>query len=324
MIIKSFEINKVKFSKFKSILLYGLNKGFKEEVIKTNISLDFSGEIIRYEESEVLENKDSIIESFINGSLFAEVKMMIVSRCSNKILSFIEEFLERDISNVQIVINSENLDKKSKLRALFEKDKKLACIPFYEDNNQSLNIFAIKFIKEKNIKISQETINLIVERARGDRSNLYNELRKLEALSLTRNKITQEDIFNLTNLAEDYGIFELVDNYLAKNKMKVSKILNENNFVNDDCILILRTLLNRSKRLLKLKNIQKERGNIDEVISSYKPSIFWKEKDLVKQQIKNWSEEEIKKKIYQISNLEILTKKNTPSINLVSDLISSY
>ena len=324
MIIKSFEINKVKFSNFKSILLHGLNKGFKEEVIKSNISKGFSGEILRYEESEVLDNKDIILESFINGSLFGEMKLIIISRSSNKILSFIEEFLERDISNVQIVINSENLDKKSKLRGLFEKDKKLACIPFYEDNNQNLNIFAIKFIKEKNIKISQEATNLIVERARGDRGNLNNELQKLEALHLTRKKITQEDIFNLTNLAEDYGIFELVDNYLAKNKIKVSKILNENNFVNDDCILILRTLLNRSKRLLKLKNIQKEKDNIDEVISSYKPSIFWKEKDLVKQQIKNWSEKEIREKIYQISNLEILTKKNISPVNVVSDLISNY
>ncbi len=324
MIIKSFEVNKVKFSNFKSILLYGLNKGFKEDVIKSSILLGFSGEILRYEESEVLDNKDTILEGFINGSLFCEMKLMIISRSSNKILNFIQEFLERDISNVQIVINSENLDKKSKLRNLFEKDKKLACVPFYEDNNQSLYNFAIKFIKDKNIKISQESINLIVERARGDRSNLNNELLKLEALSLTRKKITQEDIFNLTNLAEDYGIFELVDNYLAKNKIKVSKILNENNFVNDDCILILRTLLNRSKRLLKLKNIQKEKDNIDEVISSYKPTIFWKEKDLVKQQIKNWSEKEIKEKIYQISNLEILTKRNTSSINLVSDLISNY
>ena len=324
MIIKSFELNKVKFSNFKSILLYGLNKGFKEEVIKTNISFGFAGEILRYEESEVLENKDTILEGLINGSLFDEMKLMIISRSSNKILDFIEEFLKRNLSNIQVVINSENLDKKSRLRALFEKDKKLACIPFYEDNNQSLNIFAINFIKEKNIKISQETINLIVERARGDRGNLKNELQKLETLSLTRKKINQEDIFNLTNLSEDYGIFELVDNYLAKNKIKVSKILNENNFVNDDCILILRTLLNRSKRLLKLKNIQKEKDNIDEVISSYKPTIFWKEKDLVKQQIQSWSEKEIKEKIYQISNLEILTKKNTPSINLVSDLISNY
>ena len=324
MIIKSFEVNKVKFSNFKSILLYGLNKGFKEEVMKSNISSDFSGEILRYEESEVLDNKDTILEGLINGSLFDEMKLIIISRSSNKILDFIEEFLEREISNAQIVINSENLDKKSKLRGLFEKDKKLVCIPFYEDNNQSLNNFAINFIREKNIKISQETVNLIVERVRGDRGNLNNELQKLEALSQTRKKITQEDIFNLTNLSEDYGIFELVDNYLAKNKIKVSKILNENNFVNDDCILILRTLLNRSKRLLKLKNIQKEKDNIDEVISSYKPSIFWKEKDLVKQQIKNWSEKEIKEKIYQISNLEILTKKNTSSINIVSDLISNY
>ena len=324
MIIKSFEVNKTRFSNFKSILLYGLNKGFKEEVIKTNISLGFTGEILRYEESEVLENKDNILEGFINGSLFSEMKMVIISRSSNKILSFIEDFLERNISNLQIIINSENLDKKSKLRTLFEKDKKLACIPFYEDNNQSLNIFAIKFIKEKNIKISQESINLIVERARGDRGNLNNELQKLEALALKRKKITQEDIFHLTKLSEDYGIFDLVDNYLAKNNVKVSKILNENNFVNDDSILILRTLLSRSKRLLKLKNIQKQKDNIDEVISSYKPSIFWKEKDLVKQQIKNWSEKEIKEKIFQISNLEILTKKNTPSINLVSDLISNY
>ena len=243
MIIKSFEVNKVKFSNFKSILLYGLNKGFKEEVIKSFILLGFSGEILRYEESEVLENKDTILEGFLNGSLFGEMKIMIISRSSNKIINFIEDFLDRDISGVQIIINSENLDKKSKLRTLFEKEKKLACIPFYEENNKSLNIFALKFIKERNIKISQETINLIVERAAGDRGNLNNELQKLENLSLTRAKITQEDVFKLTNLAEDYGIFELVDNYLAKNRIKVSKILNENSFVNDDCILILNLLI---------------------------------------------------------------------------------
>ena len=324
MIIKSFEVNKTKLSKFKLILLYGINKGFKEEVLRSFILKDFSGKISHYDEEELLEKKEALIEGFLSGSLFDEKKILIISRCSYKINSFVEDFLDRDISGIQIILNSDNLDKKSKLRTLFEKDKKLACVPFYEDNNQNLNIFAIKFIKEKNIKISQETINLIVERARGDRGNLNNELQKLEALSLTRKKITQEDVFNLTNLAQDYGIFELVDNYLAKNKIKVSKIINENNFVNDDCILILRTLLNRSKRLLKLKNILKEKNNLDEVISSYKPLIFWKEKDLVKQQIKSWSEKEIKEKIYQISNLEILTKKNTSSINLVSDLISNY
>ena len=122
--------------------LLGSNGAGKSTTL--NILLGFFGEILRYEESEVLDNKETILEGFINRSLFDDKKLMIISRSSNKILNFMEEFLERDISNVQIVINSENLDKKSKLRALYEKDKKLACVPFYEDNNHSLNILAIK------------------------------------------------------------------------------------------------------------------------------------------------------------------------------------
>ena len=86
MIIKSFEVNRIKFFKFKSILLYGVNKGFKEEVINSNISSSFSGEILRYQETEVLDNKDTILEGLINGSLFDEMKLMIISRSSNKIL----------------------------------------------------------------------------------------------------------------------------------------------------------------------------------------------------------------------------------------------
>lgn len=324
MIIKPFELRNFEFSDFKAILLFGSNRGYKNQVTDTHLLTNFKGEISRYEEGEILENNNTVLESLINGSLFNEAKILIISRVSNKIYDFIEEFLERDISSTQIILDAEHLDRRLKLRSLFEKKKDLACIPFYEDNNQSLNVLASKILREKNLKISQEALNLIIDRSRGDRSNLYNEIHKLEVLSLTRKKITNKDIFNITNLAEDYSIFELVDNYLAKNKSKVSKILNENNFLDDDCILILRTLLSRSKRLLKLKNVQKENSNIDEIISTYKPVIFWKEKDLVKKQIKSWSEKEIKEKIYQISNLEILTKKNISSINLVSDLISNY
>ena len=112
---------------------------------------------------------------------------------------------------------------------------------------------------------------------------------------------------------------------MAKNKRQVSKILNENNFANDECILILRTILNRSKRLLKLKESENETGNIDLTISSFKPPIFWKEKDLVKKQIQSWSRNEVKKIIYRVNDLEILIKKNSNnSINFVSDFVSNY
>ena len=324
MIIKSFEVEQIKSINYKSILLYGVNQGLKDELIKSSILKDFSGEILKYDEPEVLDRSEIILESLLNGSLFNEQKLILISRCSNKIHSFIEKFLEKNISQVLVVLNSENLEKKSKLRSLYEKSKDLICVAFYEDNQQSLSIFANRYLQSKNIKLSREILNLIIERSQGDRGNLKNELEKIENLSLTKKNISNEDIINITNLSENYTVFELVDNYLAKNQKKVSKIINENNFVNDDSIIILRTLLSRSKRLLKLKNMQNINKSIDNTIAVFKPPIFWKEKDIVKQQMINWSGDEVKEKIYEISNLEILIKSSTSSINLVSDLISNY
>ena len=324
MIIKSFEVDKIKSKNYKSILLYGVNQGLKDGLIKNSILKDFSGEILKYDENEVLDKSQIILESLLNGSLFNDQKLILISRCSNKIYSFMENFLEKDISQVVVVLNSENLDKKSKLRTLYEKSKDLICVPLYEENQQSLGIFANKYLQSKNIKLSREILNLIIERSQGDRGNLKNELEKIENLSLTKKNISNEDIINITNLAENYTVFELVDNYLAKNQKKVSKIINENNFVNDDSIIILRTLLSRTKRLLKLKNMQNINQSIDDTIAVYRPPIFWKEKDIVKQQMSSWSEEEVKEKIFEISNLEILIKRNTSSINLVSDLITNY
>ena len=325
MIIKSFEVEKIKSIKNNLILLYGSNQGHKNQVIKELFEKLFDGEISRLDENEILNNYEEFISSLINKSLFEDDKLIVISRTSEKIIKLINEILDRNIEKIKIIINSDNLEKKSKLRSLFEKDKKLICIPFYEDNERSLVSIAQNFLRQKNIKVSQEVVNLLVGRSRGDRGNLINELNKIENLSITKKNIDLEDVFKLTNLSENYSVFELAESYLAKNKKQVSKILNENNFANDECILILRTILNRSKRLLKLKESQNETGNIDLTISSFRPPIFWKEKDVVKKQIQSWSDEEVKKVIYKINDLEVLIKKNSNnSINFVSDFVSNY
>jgi len=325
MIIKSFEVDKIKSIKKDLILFYGSNQGHKNHVIKELFEKLFEGKISRFDENEILNNYEEFISGLINKSLFEDYKLIIISRTSDKILKLVNEILERKIEKIKIIINSDNLEKKSKLRNLFEKEKELVCIPFYEDNDKSLSIIAQNFFRQKNIKVSQEIINLLIGRSRGDRGNLINELNKIENLSITKKNIDMEDVTKLTNLSENYSVFELAENYLAKNKKQVSKILNENNFANDECILILRTILNRSKRLLKLKESQNITGNIDLTISSFKPPIFWKEKDVVKKQIQSWSNDEVKKIIYKINDLEILVKKNSNnSLNFVSDFVSNY
>ena len=325
MIIKNFEIKKTKLENYNFFLLYGSNQGFKQQVINELFISNFNGEIIRFDESEILKNKDNFIEELLNNSLFNDKKIVLISRSTDKISAIIEDVLEKKIINTKIILNSDNLEKKTKLRSLFEKEKKLICIPFYEDNDQILFQMSQKFFRKENIKVSSEIINLLVERSKGDRSNMQIELEKIKNLSISRNKIDIDDILKLTNLAENYSVFELVENYLTKDKKKISKILNENNYNNDDCILIIRTIINRSKRLVSLIEEYEKTNNLEQTIASFKPPIFWKEKEIVSKQIKSWSLKEIKNKIYDTNNLEILVKKNTiNSVNFVSDFICNY
>ena len=178
------------------------------------------------------------------------------------------------------------------------------------------------YIKGKNISISSENINLIVDRCNGDREVLLNELNKIEYFSKNGKKITRENIAKLTNLLENHSISELIDNCLVKNKKKTINLLNENNFSNEDCILITRTFLNKSKRILKLLVDFQNNKNIDLTISSAKPPIFWKDKEITKQQIYKWTPEKIKKLIYKLREIELLIKKNiNNSINLITDFI---
>jgi len=323
MILKTFEIKRKNLTK--SLLLHGNNQGFKDDIINDVILENFDGEILKYEENEVIVNQDNFISNLKNNSLFSQKKIIIINRVTDKIFSIISNIVATSLKDTLIVLVSGMLEKKSKIRQLFEKDENLFSIPFYEDDNKTLQNITYNLLKKDNIKPSHESINLLIERAQGDRKNIKNEISKLQILFATKKKIEIEDLTKLTNIAENYSVFELVENYLTKNKTKVSKILNENNYTNDDCILILRTILNRAKRLLKLKNSHNLTGNIDLTISSYKPPIFWKEKIAVKKQIQTWSTIEIKNMLYKINNLEILIKKNSMnSLNFISDFVRNY
>ena len=325
MIIKSFELEKIISLNFNIHLIYGNNEGIKQDIISNFYKKNYEGEVLKYDEQEILTNKDEFISSLLNKSLFETEKLIIISRGTDKLTTVINELLVRKEIGAKIIIKSSNLEKKSKLRNLFEKEKNVICTPVYEDDSRSLNFIINNFLKDYKLSLSQEIKNILIERSNGDRINLKNELSKLKNLSITKNKLSIEDVLKLSNLAENYSVFELSDNYLAKNSKKVSNILNENNYSSDDCILIIRTILNKSKRLLKIRNEVDNNKNIDQVISTIKPPIFWKEKEIVKKQAQSWSTNEVKNIIFKINDLEALVKKNTTnSMLFVSNFISNY
>ncbi len=320
MIIKSYEINKINKDKTNFYLFYGKNNGLKKDL--TEYVMKEEKNIINYEEKEILENTELFIENILSGSLFESKKSIIIKRASDKIFKIIENLINRDLKDFKFIIESDNLDKKSKLRSYFEKSKVCVCIAFYPDNQQTLSKLTSIFFREKKIMISNEDINLIINKSNGDRDNLKNELNKIEAFCLSNKKITSEEISKLINLAENHSISELIDNCLAKNKRKIFKILNENNFSKDDAIIIIRSLMSKSKKILSLSEQFKSNNDLELTISSARPPIFWKDKEITKKQILNWTPKSIKKLINDINDIELQIKKNINiSINLITDFI---
>tara|TARA_B100000035_G_C20935472_1_gene525046 strand:+ start:42 stop:1034 length:993 start_codon:yes stop_codon:yes gene_type:complete len=310
MIVKSLDLKK-NLKDNKNFLLYGVNSGLINQTINDVLKPNFSKNIHNYDEQEILSNPDQFKEDILNKSFFENDKLIIINRASDKIKNILEETIEKQIDDLTIIVKSGVLDKKSKLRNFFEKGKNTIAIAFYEDGYRELNSIIQKFFYDKKIKISSQSINILIERSNGNRINLINELNKISNYLLNKKKIDYEEISKLTNLSENHKISDLTDHALANNKLKTLNIINENNLSSEDYILILKNFLYKIKRLKKLKKNLEENKNLESVISSYKPPIFWKEKDIIKNQLKIISLKKLNALSVKVNNLEKLIKQNS-------------
>ena len=321
MILKYYELNKIN-SNNQFILFHGNNAGLKIEEIQ-KINNKFKSKISNYDEKQIIDDKEKFLENILTGSLFDESKIIIINRASDKILNIIEELNEKKIDDVVFIINAEILDKKSKLRNYFEKSKiKHLSVAFYPDNNDTLFKITYDFLKKQKITLSRENINLIISKCNNDRKNLINELEKINLFLIDKKTITNDEIFKLVNLTENHSVNELINFCLAKNLKQTLNILNDNSFSKEDCFLITRTMLKKAKILHDLINQFNTNNNLETTINNAKPPIFWKEKDIIRQQIQKWKIDNVKKLIEDINEIELNIKKySINSINFISNFL---
>jgi len=308
MIYKAFELKKIPDNAI-FYLLYGKNEGLKKDCVNEILKKN-DGKVFNYEEKQINDETGSFYENILSGSLFESNKIFIINRASDKIFETIQDLIDRKIKNIKIIINAGILETRSKLRSLFEKNKDLVCVPTYPDNNNTLTKLTAFFFKKENIAISQQNINMIVDKCNGDRNNLNNELNKIKNYTLSKKKISAQEIFRLINLSENHELSELIDSCLAKNKSKTINILNENNYNAEDSIVILRTFLSKAKRILKLAIQLNQNKDINKTINSAKPPIFWKEKEILRVQLEKWKPNKIEDLIKDLNDIELKIKQN--------------
>jgi len=319
MIIKLSDFLKRQETSKKFYLLYGPNVGQIEEVINDTLKPKISTNIFNYDESEILKKTDEFEENILNKSFFDDRKLIIINRGSDKILEIIKNLIAKKITETTIIVKANLLEKRSKLRVFFEKNEDTICVAFYEDNYQSLTIIAQNFFIKNKIKVSPQIVNHLVEKSKKSRISLKNELDKIKIFYQNKPSIEFNDIVKLTTSAENYEISELTDQCLTKNKKKTINIMNENISTTESNILILKSFLFKLKRLKKLKNEIEKKKSQDQVISSYKPPIFWKDKDIIKKQLNTLSINDIKNFIKKVNELELLIKRNSGLSNEITN-----
>ena len=323
MIVKSFEVkkNKENFSKKNFYLIYGENVGLKKDIkcliIEYIKQKDNDLEILSLYENEVLNNEENFYNSIYSGSLFSNKKIIIIHEATDKIIKKISDVYDKYPNNIFFIIFSEILEKKSKLRDFFEKNKKTICIPCYLDSEKNLRIIAELELKKNNITLSREIINLLIEKSNSDRNNLRNEIEKIKSYSLNKKKLELNEIKTLINFSGDYKSDILINECLCGNIYQYKKIMSEFYVSVINHILLLRILGNKIQRLLKIKEQENKLNHLDDLINNSKPQIFWQEKPLVKKQLAIWSLDDLKKIIEEINNTELLCKKNPQISNAI-------
>ena len=323
MIIKSYDIKKNKQSLLINnfYLLYGENLGLKKDIkdfiTKEIKQKDDSIEFLSLYESEILDNDENFYNFIYSGSLFSNKKIITIYDTTDKIIEKINDVYEKYPENIFLIFFSEILEKKSKLRNFFEKSKKTICFPCYLDSEKDLEIIAQLELKKNNIILSREAINLLIEKSNSDRNNLKNEIEKIITYSLNKKKIELAEIKSLINFSGDYKSDILINECLCGNIFQYKKIISELYVSTINQILLLRILSNKVQRLLKIKEQENKSNNLDNLVNTTKPAIFWKEKPLVKRQLSIWSLNDLKKIISDINNTELLCKKNPQISNSI-------
>ena len=314
MLIKSYEILKKNLNFLNSFLIYGENTGLKQDIVKSVIELKEKKNIkykqFKFEEEEIIKNQNDFFNLIFSGSLFDKKKVIFVNRTTDRLFNLISEISKKDIKDILIFFEADQLEKKSKIRNLFEKDKNLVCIACYQDNNFDLIKIINDEIKQTKIKLSTESINLLIERANGDRNNLRNEVNKLKSFALDKQMVSYDQVKELTNMVGNYQNDYIVNICLNGDKKKLNKILRENNFSFEDFLILLKIFSKKIHRLLKIKIFNRLEKNLDQIFNQIRPPIFWKEKEDVKKQVRLWNEKKLNLIIKKINEIELNCKKN--------------
>jgi len=293
---------------FKLFLFYGENEGLKKDFKIKLKNLNKNHETLNLFQDEIIKNKNILTNEINNKSLFNEKKIIFINQANDKILDIIDEVVD-NIKDERVYLFSDILDKKSKLRNYFEKSKSCGISACYQDNEITIRKIIIKKLDGYQ-GLSNQIINHIILNTGLDRNKVNNEIDKMICCFKDK-KIDSDKLDLLLNIrtSDDFNL--LKDEALNGNKINTNRLLSDTVFENEDNIYYLNSINQRINKLNEIENMKKENTNMETLISSLKPPVFWKDKPVLIQQATKWNKKKIKVALRKTYNAELEIKSNS-------------
>ena len=318
MIVKSFGVNFKELLKKNFTLLYGENSSFifeiEQKIIKE--AKNNNGLVVKkYQEEYFLQNKD-VFEQFINSeSLFGDQELVIISESTDKILEIFDNTIA-STNNKKIIFLSSLLTKRSKLRNLAETETDFNCIACYDDTPVQLQSILLQKLKDNKISVSREFLNSIFEVNSLNRQDINDAITKIQLIQSTSN-IKEENLKNIFYSSSHNDNFEIINFCLLGDKKNINKVLSNIYIQGINFNEILAALKYKVNKLIEISVSNTSDLNVNQLVENYKPPIFWKEKNMVKEQLRRWTNGELNKLMEIIYETEINCKKNYEISNTI-------
>ena len=318
MILKSYiiEQNIKSLESYQATIIYGENEGIKSDIKNQLKKNNNDAEIINLFQDEMINNKNILFNHVSNTSLFGNKKIIFLHEQTDKVLDQIIEILKIPDKEIKIYLFSNILEKKSKLRSLFEKDKKLATVACYMDTDRTLINYISTKLKEYR-GVTPELINYIMLNSNLDRKVISSEISKIK-LYFSEKTIEIKKVKDLLNIKYSLDFNKIRDASFLGDKLMVNKLLSEINIQKEDSIFYVNSINSRTARLLEIKQINENMNNLEMTIDSFKTKIFWKDKPIYINQVNKWTKKKLRSIQKEVFNTELMIKKNS---QIQSDLI---
>jgi DNA polymerase-3 subunit delta len=323
MILKSFLVEKnIKLlDQYFANLVYGENIGMKDDIKNQIKSYLKDYEQINLNQDEIIKNEKILNEHIYNTSLFSKKKIIFINEISDKFKDIICTVIENPKIDLKLFLFAQNLEKKSVLRKMFEKEKSLGVVACYQDNERSLDDYVRKNLQGYN-GLSQQIINFLIKNSGLDRKTLLHEIEKIKLLFLDK-KIQIDKLPELLNNNNNLEFNHIRDYCLGAERENLNKSLGSMIFQNENSFFYLSVLSNRIEKLINVYNEFEKEKNLEIAIDKVKPPIFWKEKPSFHKQFKRWNSEKLQEAKKILFKTELQIKKNVNSNNslLIKSLI---